>query len=413
MIDETLKHPFTFEKKNEEQNTRKSPTSYSNLSRNELEKRLAKAEQENINLKRQKQLFHHFRVIAEHTSTSVVIVNPEGIAEWVNRSFERLTGRHFSEIVGQKPGQFLMGEDTDLATLQNVINMMQLEQSFTYEVQHYNSQGTPFQIIVNGEPILDNNGKLLGYAMLETDVTLLKVMERSLVDAQQAAQESEAAKDNFLSNVSHELRTPLNGIIGLSQLLSTTPLSFEQAEYVKTIRGSGEALSAMISKLLALTEVSTKQVECEKANIRAKLTKGVEKLRPECEARNIRLNLQIDSSVPDVLCLKWAKLCDALAHLIDNAVKFTPAGKVDLIVCHQKTRYLQFIVRDTGIGIRDEALPHIFDEFYQADSSHTRKYQGAGLGLPIAKKLIESLGSQIKVETVPDHGSSFSFVIPY
>ena len=389
------------------------PSNSSQYALSALEERVRVLEQENQTLKEKIKSSEYFGVAAENTSNSVIIVNPEGITQWVNQSFERLSGVSRETIVGESAGKFLLGEHTNFATLQNVMIAMKNEESFTYEVQHYNSSGQPYQIIVNGEPIFDSDGCLQGYAMIETDVTLLKIMEKSLAEAHQLAEENEASKTNFLANLSHELCTPLNGILGITQLLETTPLNGEQTEFVKLIQESGENLLALIDELLTITEAPLRNHENEEIDLRLKLEKLVKQFRPECAEKGIALNLKISESIGNSLNLPWSKLSIALTHLCDNAVKFTAAGHVDLIVSDQVEHYLEFVVQDTGIGVPEDALPHIFDPFYQADSSHTRDFEGMGLGSTIVKRTLDSLNCQLNVETVEGSGSRFFFKIPY
>ena len=355
-----------------------------------------------------------FEVVATHTSNSVLVIDPGGNAKWANPSFERLSGITKQEIIGKTTGQFLMGPETKLDTVQKIWEQMEEKRSFTYEVVHYNQDGEPYQIITNGEPILDAEGQLLGYAMIETDITLLKIMEQTLADAHRATEEKEAAKTNLLANLSHEFRTPINGILGLSELLNTTELDEEQLDYVESIKSSGEVLFQLIQNLLELTNPEyLAENEIEEIDIEEKFSKSINKFLPACQSKKIQFMLNIDPQTPASLKLPWQTIAKILHHLCDNAVKFTPAGKVELCVQNVSPNILEICVIDTGVGIDQEILPHIYDEYFQGDESHTRIYGGIGLGLSLAKKLAKHLDSEIQVETFPDKGSKFSFQVAY
>ncbi|MEM8861866.1 MAG: PAS domain-containing sensor histidine kinase [Chloroflexota bacterium] len=355
-----------------------------------------------------------YKTVANHTSNGVMVLDLDGIVMWVNDSFSKLSGRSLNEVVGKTANQFLEGSTRNLASAHMVWSMMQQRQGFTSEMKHVDKSGNPYQIIVNGEPIADEKGNVFGYAMIETDITLLKVMEQALADAHKAAEEKEAAKTNFFANLSHELRTPLNGILGLAQLLETTELSTEQTEYVQNICDSGESLLTLIGNLLALTTSASDRIDddYEEVDLEWKINRLIKKFEKECSQKGVIFEALIDPSLNSKIVVPWTSLAKILFHLCDNAIKFTPRGHISLTVTKLDDRELHFSVKDTGVGIAGEELPHIFKEFYQADASLTRSYQGIGLGLPLAEKFAKSLGTKITVQSVKEAGSTFSFIAP-
>ena len=362
-----------------------------------------------------KQQLHCYKTVANHTSNGVLVLDLNGVVLWVNDSFSKLSGRSLDEVVGKTINQFLAGTTSNLASAHMVWNMMQQRRGFTSEMNHINKAGDPYQIIVNGEPIADDDGNVFGFAMIETDITLLKVMEAALSDAHRAAEEKEAAKTNFFANLSHELRTPLNGILGLAQLLESTQLSEEQAEYVRSICDSGESLLTLIGNLLALTTSASDRIDSnfEEVDISRKLNFLGSRFSGDCAKKGVLFGIKIEENVPQKMWLPWTNVSKVLYHLYDNAVKFTHSGNIKLSVSKIGDARIRFKVQDTGVGIPADALPHIFKEFYQADESSTRNYQGIGLGLPLAKKFAASFDSEVLVQTVEGRGSIFAFDAPY
>lgn len=362
-----------------------------------------------------KEQLYCYKTVANHTSNGVIVLDLNGVVMWVNDSFSKLSGRSLDEVVGKTANQFLAGTTANLASAHMVWTMMQLRQGFTSEMNHVNKSGDPYQIIVNGEPISDEEGNVFGFAMIETDITLLKIMEAALSDAHRAAEEKEAAKTNFFANLSHELRTPLNGILGLAQLLEATKLSEEQAEYVRSICESGESLLTLIGNLLALTTSASDRVnsDFEEVDITRKLNFLSGRFSSDCAKKGVLFSVSIEETVPTKIWLPWTNVSKVLYHLLDNAVKFTQSGNIKLNVSVGSDSQIRFRVQDTGVGIPADALPQIFNEFFQADESSTRNYQGIGLGLPLAKKFAASFGSEVYVQTVEGRGSIFAFEAPY
>lgn len=379
----------------------------------ELQKKIEVLEAELKSAQQNAKESEGYKVVATHTSNSVLIVDTEGVAKWVNPSFEKLSGRSAQEIIGSHTDKFLVGADTKLETIKDIWEQMQAKQSFTYEVVHYNSQNEPYQIITNGEPILCEDGTLLGYAMIETDITLLKVMEEALTDAYHAAEEKEAAKKNLLANLSHEFRTPLNGILGLGQLLLTTSLDQEQDDYTKTILESADILSHLIENLLSMTpNAQPEPVTVEKVDLRKILCAKICQHEQKSLNKGIRFSLDIAENIPAEVALPWNKTHKILNYICENSVKFTEAGNVSLNVTMPAADALTFTIIDSGIGIHPDAMPLIFEEYFQADESHTRAYGGIGLGLSLAKKLASSIGATISVESTYGHGCTFTLCVP-
>jgi signal transduction histidine kinase len=261
-----------------------------------------------------------------------------------------------------------------------------------------------------------------------------------LQEAYDKLKELDRLKSNFLATVSHELRTPLTSIIGYSEMLQAGiagELSEEQASFVETIRSKGELLLSLISSLLDLNKLERGQltIDPELVDPRAVLAEVQETYLPEAEKKRIALEVECGDDVPQVQA-DPVRLRQILMNLVGNALKFTPEqGRVRLSASAAMIKMknddedeedsgfgaalmlapepaIEFRVTDTGIGIASDQISKIFDAFYQVDGSSTREYGGAGLGLAIAKNLVDAHHGTIRVESRPKHGSTFSVTLP-
>ncbi len=258
-------------------------------------------------------------------------------------------------------------------------------------------------------PMFDSKGKFIGVLGSHEDVTEKEMAARAIA--------ANRAKSQFLANMSHEIRTPMNGVLGMAELLLGTELDEQQRKLAETVFRSGESLLRVLNDILDFSKIEAGKLELEDLDfdLRDHVEELMELVAVNAHRKGLEFICQIDNDVPSGVTGDPGRLRQILTNLIGNAVKFTEQGEVfvraSLREEAEDSVLVGFEVRDTGIGIPQEAQSKIFESFSQTDQSMNRRFGGTGLGLSISRQLCEMMGGRIEVESRPGKGSSFHFTV--
>jgi len=374
------------------------------------------------------------RSLIEASRDPLFTISPEGKITDINNASINITESTREDLIGTDFFEYF----TEPQKARDIYKEV-FENGFVADFPLTIHDGKLTEVLFNGSVYKDEDGKVLGVVVVARDVTdhkrieaelfkaktqaelTTKIAEEAQIKAEKAAQIAEEAtrsKQQFLSNMSHEIRTPMNAIIGFTKVLTKTDLTEKQKEYLNAIKVSGDALIVLIDDILDLAKVDAGKMVFEKTPFKmaASISAMIHLFEAKIQEKNLELVKKYDTRIPKVLIGDPVRLHQIILNLLSNAVKFTVKGKITVSVTlkseDEENVNIEFSVTDTGIGMAEDKLDHIFENFQQATSETSRLYGGTGLGLAISKKLVETQGGTIKVKTKLGKGSRFSFILP-
>jgi PAS domain S-box-containing protein len=351
-----------------------------------------------------------YRQILDNMELGMIEVDLDEKITNVYESFCQLTGYEHEELIGKSPKSLLLTKSSQ-EVMQRQNELRERGEASVYEVQLKKKNGDVIWVLISGAPFFNEFGSRMGSIGVHLDITNRKLAETELKKSKELAEASSKSKELFLANMSHEIRTPLNAVIGLSQLLDKTSLDDQQSEFVQTIKSSAGNLLSLVNDILDFSKIEAGEMSLESENVSLfELGKSViQTLSYHATEKSIELIFSSNINSKSNYIVDRLRLSQVLLNLVNNALKFTEVGTVELIINETDKQEIYFEVKDTGIGISKEKIKSIFQKFRQEEQSTGRVYGGTGLGLSIAQNIVELYGGKLKARSVKHKGSSFYF----
>ena len=378
---------------------------------------------------------HYVRSLIEASRDPLFTVNPAGVITDINNASIEVTGVSREKLIGSDFINYFTEPKKARKGYQEVFS-----KGYVVDYPLTITDGHLTDVLFNGSVYKNEMGEVVGAVVIARDITEQKRVEKELTEAKifaelatefaddaklkaeasaHAAEDALKAKQQFLTNMSHEIRTPMNAIIGFTKVLIKTDLSVKQREYLNAIKMSGDALIVLINDILDLAKVEAGKMSFEQSPFKmaSSISSMLHLFETKIQEKNLQLITSYDKSIPEVLVGDSIRLHQIILNLVSNAVKFTNTGKIEVCVKllseDEKQATVEFSVSDTGIGIAENKLDKIFENFQQASSSTSRLYGGTGLGLAIVKQLVTNQNGHISVTSTVGVGSVFTFSLSY
>lgn len=385
----------------------------------------------------------------EQSPAVVLITDIRGNIEYVNPKFVEITGFTREEALGKNPRILQSGNHTP-EFYKELWQTILTGNDWKGEIHNKRKNGELYWESALISPIKTDNGVIRFFIAIKEDITdrknaeiaiqerdrklkeqneeyfaineeltesyeRIRAINNELILAREKAEENDRLKTAFLANMSHEIRTPMNGIIGFAELLKRSKITDdERVSYVKIIEQSGQRLLDIINNLIDISKIEANQITAAvtPVNISSELKSLYNFFKPEVTGKNLTFLLQGGHDLPELTILTdKPKFVSIVTNLLKNAIKFTNKGTIDFGF-HVGSTYTEFYVSDTGMGISPKMQGRVFERFVQGDTSLTRQYEGAGLGLAITKSYVELLGGKISFVSREEAGTTFHFTLP-
>jgi len=359
-----------------------------------------------------------YRSIIENMDLGLMEVDNDGIITRVYDRFCKMIGYAESELIGKDAIDSLISEGyREIITEQSTRRLK--GDAGAYEVKIKKKDGTEIWALISGAPFYDEQGEVAGTIGIHYDITMQKKMEHNLKLARHNAVKAQQAEKQFLANMSHEIRTPLNAIIGMSHLLRDSELNTVQRDYLDTLGSSASILLSLISDILDISKIDAGTLEIHYGQVDLKLEclRLIEIFKLKSIEKEVEFILDFDGQITQEVITDAQLLSQVLMNLLGNAEKFTNSGSVTLRarVAQSTVRHykVKFEVIDTGIGIAEDKIDKVFEQFEQEDAKIRSEFGGTGLGLTISQKITALLDGELKVVSEVGKGSTFYFELEF
>ena len=357
-----------------------------------------------------------FRQIFDAAPVGIYRTDARGRITEVNPAWRELTYLSAVESEGGRWSFALHPDDHERASRhwwETVVARTDYQDEFRF----VSDTGSIRWVGVSAKPEIDETGSVTGHVGMMVDTTGRKLAEMELLEARERAERAVEVKSAFLANMSHEIRTPMNGMLGFAELLLVDDLSASQRRSVEMIAESGRAMMRLLNDILDISKIEAgmMSVASEPLDIRHRLNSVTRLMQPIAVAKGLELSLTVASTVPQYVLGDPLRVRQIMLNLVANAVKFTERGSVAVAVDIGRSDAgdtLEFLVRDTGIGIAPEGLEAVFEKFTQADTTTARTYGGTGLGLAISTNLARLMDGALSAESTFGVGSVFRLSLP-
>ena len=357
-----------------------------------------------------------YRMLIQSADDGISFYDREWNLKYTNAAFYSMIGLDQIMYNSLNPSDLIHQENRDYEVKR--IEALNTHGFYEAELRLKHRDGHYVNLSTRSVTVKNDDGEIIGALTISRDITALKQVHEDLIKANIEAETSNRLKSSFLANISHEIRTPLNSVVGFSNLLLSNDLTNEaKEEYIEHINHNSEKLLQIIGDIIDLSRLESSQIEItyEEASVNEIVNEIVGEARKVIKRNEKSIILNVKNLLEengDLVFTDKVWLKRVLNHLMDNAVKFTLEGSIQLSYSRENEN-LVFRIRDTGIGINEENLGHIFEEFRQEINGHHRPFEGLGVGLTLAKEVIERMGGKIYVQSEKGVGSEFSFSVPY
>lgn len=354
-----------------------------------------------------------YKGIIANMNLGLIEVDLNDRIRYANQAFTIMSGYTNDELLGQQASKlFLNKHSYDVISAKAEARNQGISDVYELEVEH--KSGEVRWWFISGGPLVDSSGKTIGSIGIHLDITDRKRLESELKEARSEAELSSRYKEQFLANMSHEIRTPLNGVVGMIRELRRTELQEQQSFYLDLMKKAADNLLVILNDILDISKVEAGKLILKRNpfEFRAVLRQAVEVLRPKYEEKSLAIKIHVADEIAECFVGDEYRINQILLNLLGNAIKFTDTGEIDLtaelIQTIDEKQTLEILVRDTGIGIRDEFKDRLFQQFSQEDRDDRRRFGGTGLGLSITRQLVELMDGSIQVESEVGVGSTFT-----